>query len=202
MSPRPLGDHPSDRAHGPHSPDAARFDRAPGLAAADPADMAGDGRDPHAADLGCVAGDGQDPHSAGLGDTAGDSRDPDAAGLGDTAGDGRDLDTAEVVIDLDRPVAAAPRPREPRARSRRGSRVALVGVLALAAFVPQAEPAMLSAGRTVPLPSYCTGTPIPGGRLNIIQGDHFIILDATTNTIVNEGRCPHGTGKRFQNTGK
>jgi hypothetical protein len=187
MSPRPLDDHPSDRAHGPHSPDPAGFDRAPILAAADAADMAGDGRDPDAAGLGCVVGDG---------------RRPDAVGLGDTAGRGRDLDTSEVVIDLDQAVAAAPGPREPVARSRRGSRVALVAVLALAAFVPQAEPTMLSAGRTVPLPSYCTGTPIPGGRLNIIQGDHFIILDATTNTIVNEGQCPRGTGKRFQNTGK
>jgi hypothetical protein len=34
--------------------------------------------------------------------------------------------------------------------------------------------------------------PIPGGRLNIVQDDTFTSLDATTNTIVNTGRCPHG----------
>jgi hypothetical protein len=47
-----------------------------------------------------------------------------------------------------------------------------------------------SAGRGIPLPSYCTGVPIPGGRLNLIHGDEYIILDATTNTIINQGLCP------------
>ncbi|MGI5242608.1 hypothetical protein [Dactylosporangium sp. CA-139066] len=102
----------------------------------------------------------------------------------------------DVVIDLDRPSAPAraAAPREPR----RAARVALLAVFALAAAVPQGAPRMLSEGRTVPLPSFCTGTPIPGGRLNIIQGDNFIILDATTNTVVNSGRCPHGTGKLYR----
>jgi hypothetical protein len=81
-------------------------------------------------------------------------------------------------------------------RPRRASRVALLAAaLALTIALPQSEPRLLSQARPVPLPSFCTGTPIPGGRLNIIRDDTFIILDATTNTIVNSGRCPHGTSK-------
>ena len=111
-------------------------------------------------------------------------------------------DLTGVHIDLDRPVADAPAgPRTLSPRTRRGARVAVLAVFALAAGLPQSAPTLLSQGRPVPLPSFCTGTPIPGGRLNIIQGDNFIILDATTNTIVNSGRCPHGTGKLVHGTG-
>ncbi|MEV6931160.1 hypothetical protein AB0M46_42645 [Dactylosporangium sp. NPDC051485] len=117
----------------------------------------------------------------------------------------------DAVIDLDRPPEESG-PGRPKgswlglgppgagrvgaggARRRPGARVALLLALAFAAGLPQAPPALVSAGRPVPLPSFCTGTPIPGGRLNIIRGDTFIILDAITNTVVNEGRCPRHTG--------
>jgi hypothetical protein len=80
-------------------------------------------------------------------------------------------------------------------------RFAVMLALAFAAALPPATAlSQLSEGRPIPLPSFCTGAPIPGGRLNIVQDDTFTILDATTNTVVNTGRCPHGTGTRT-NTG-
>jgi hypothetical protein len=80
-------------------------------------------------------------------------------------------------------------------------RLAVMLVLAFAAALPRATPpSLLSRARPVPLPSFCTGAPIPGGRLNIVQDDTFTILDATTNTVINTGRCPRGTGTR-SNTG-
>ncbi|MFI5910301.1 hypothetical protein [Dactylosporangium sp. NPDC051541] len=77
------------------------------------------------------------------------------------------------------------------------ARIVVMLGLALAVGIPQSTtPTLLSRGRPVPLPSYCTGAPIPGGRLNIVRDDTYIILDATTNTVVSTGRCPHGTGTR------
>ncbi|GAA3452922.1 hypothetical protein [Dactylosporangium matsuzakiense] len=77
------------------------------------------------------------------------------------------------------------------------TRAAVMLGLALAVGIPQSTaPALLSRGRPVPLPSFCTGTPIPGGRLDIVENDSYTILDATTNTIVNTGPCPRGTGTR------
>jgi hypothetical protein len=29
-----------------------------------------------------------------------------------------------------------------------------------------------------------------GGRLNILDGDDYIILDGTTKTIISQGHCP------------
>ncbi|WP_432972354.1 hypothetical protein [Dactylosporangium sp. CA-233914] len=81
-----------------------------------------------------------------------------------------------------------------------GTRAAVLLALGLAAAFPPAAPKPLSEGRPVPLPSYCTGTPIPGGRLNIVRNDTYVILDATTNTVISYGPCPRGTGTRA-NTG-
>ncbi|WP_426503941.1 hypothetical protein ACPPVO_40850 [Dactylosporangium sp. McL0621] len=112
-----------------------------------------------------------------------------------------------IVIDLDddagaagrgTPAPAAARPGRP-AMGRRTPAVRVLVMLALALAVglpPGATPSLVSAGRTVPLPSFCTGTPIPGGRLNIVQNDTFVLLDAITGTVINSGRCPHGTGTR------
>lgn len=94
-------------------------------------------------------------------------------------------------IDLDRPAAAPPARAVPLRRASPTARAALLLLLALAAAAPPAPPALLSIGRRVPLPSYCTGVPIPGGRLDLIHGEHYEILDATTNTVINEGTCPH-----------
>ncbi|WP_433204126.1 hypothetical protein ACQP00_35355 [Dactylosporangium sp. CS-047395] len=113
---------------------------------------------------------------------------------------------AELFIDLDDPSLPPQHPPAPsaahRARPMMGRRTATARILvmltlSLAVALPRATPPTpASQGRPVPLPSYCTGTPIPGGRLNIVQNDTFIILDATTGTIINSGRCPHGTGTR------
>ncbi|WP_238010773.1 hypothetical protein KZZ52_39735 [Dactylosporangium sp. AC04546] len=89
------------------------------------------------------------------------------------------------VIDLDAPAApASPPPR------RRAGRVLAVLALASAAAMPSSAPALVTAAHTIPLPSYCTGVPIPGGRLNIVEHGGYIILDATTNTVVGSGPCP------------
>ncbi|WP_344407484.1 hypothetical protein, partial [Dactylosporangium fulvum] len=74
-------------------------------------------------------------------------------------------------------------------RSSRG-RVAAAVLLSLAAAAPKGARVVHAAARTLPLPSYCTGRPIPGGRLNIVAGGRYIILDATTNTVVGQGPCP------------
>ncbi|WP_432825108.1 hypothetical protein [Dactylosporangium sp. CA-092794] len=103
-----------------------------------------------------------------------------------------------VTIDLDRPApVAADEARGPLLPTLRRATPAVRAValvlLALGVAVPQSPAPRLSVGRTVPLPSFCTGTPIPGGRLNLLRGDTYIILDATTNTIISTGPCPHRT---------
>nr|BFE56947.1 hypothetical protein GCM10020063_014730 [Dactylosporangium thailandense] len=109
------------------------------------------------------------------------------------------------VIDLD----AAPGPQDPRPAAARvpisrrtpAVRLLVMLALALAAGLPQGTaPVPFSGGRPLPLPSYCTGIPRPGGRLNIVRNDTYILLDATTGTVLSTGRCPHGTGTR-SNTG-
>jgi hypothetical protein len=97
----------------------------------------------------------------------------------------------DVSIDLDEPAAAPAPPASVRRVTPIARTVALLA-LAIAAGAPQGPPTSASLARTLPLPSYCTGTPIPGGRLNLIQDGRYIILDATTNTIISEGLCPHG----------
>ncbi|WP_433044595.1 hypothetical protein [Dactylosporangium sp. CS-033363] len=100
-----------------------------------------------------------------------------------------------------RALAAAWPARPMMGRRTATARALVMLALALAVGLPRATPPTPTVqGRTVPLPSYCTGTPIPGGRLNIVQNDTFIILDATTGTVINSGPCPHGTGTR-SNTG-
>ncbi|MET7403550.1 hypothetical protein ABZS66_59765 [Dactylosporangium sp. NPDC005572] len=90
------------------------------------------------------------------------------------------------VIDLDAPAAPAVSPPSPR----RAGRVVAVLALSLAAALPSSAPALVTAAHAIPLPSYCTGVPIPGGRLNIVEHGRYIILDATTNTVVGSGPCP------------
>ena len=92
----------------------------------------------------------------------------------------------DVVIDLDTPVPA--RPSE--ARRRGFSRPATVAVFALLAAAPATAPVSMSAAQRLPVPSYCTGAPMPGGRLNIVEHDVYVILDGTTGVIISTGSCP------------
>lgn len=98
-----------------------------------------------------------------------------------------------VSIDLDR-FAEPGATGAGRASARRATplvRIAALLALAIAAGAPPGLPPKVTAARTVPLPSYCTGVPIPGGRLNLLHDGGYIILDAPTDTIISEGRCPH-----------
>lgn len=96
----------------------------------------------------------------------------------------------DIVIDIDLDEPA--RPAQPPTAARRSplSRAAVLLVFALAATAPQATPVASTWARRVPLPSYCTGAPMAGGRLNILDGDDYIILDGTTKTIISQGHCP------------
>jgi hypothetical protein len=49
----------------------------------------------------------------------------------------------------------------------------------------------MSVAQQLPVPSYCTGAPMPGGRLNIVEGDVYVILDGPTRVIISTGPCPH-----------
>ncbi len=92
----------------------------------------------------------------------------------------------DVVIDLDTPA-----PARPPAASRRGiTRAATVAAVALLATAPATAPATMSAGHQLRQPSYCTGDPMPGGRLNIVEGGVYVILDGQTGVIISTGPCP------------
>jgi len=107
----------------------------------------------------------------------------------------------DIVIDLDesvQPVVAARRrwPSRLAGLLSRGlvprlplTRAAVLLGLALLAAAPQAAPARRRYARAMPVPSYCTGAPMPGGRLNILDGDRYIILDGPTKIIISTGRC-------------
>ncbi|MDG6105562.1 hypothetical protein Daura_13550 [Dactylosporangium aurantiacum] len=95
---------------------------------------------------------------------------------------------SDVVIDLDTPAPAA----TPPPAGRRGwSRAATVAVFALLAAAPATAPTPMSVAHRLPVPSYCTGAPMPGGRLNIVEGDIYVILDGPTRTVISTGSCPH-----------
>ncbi|GGM70100.1 hypothetical protein ACFFX1_07375 [Dactylosporangium sucinum] len=97
------------------------------------------------------------------------------------------------VIDLDTPAVPAVGRRRPARRavaSAPGRAGRVLALVALALAAPPSAPSPVTAARTIPLPSYCTGRPIPGGRLNIVEHGRYIILDATTNTVVGSGACP------------
>ncbi|MEV0131589.1 hypothetical protein AB0H83_24385 [Dactylosporangium sp. NPDC050688] len=94
---------------------------------------------------------------------------------------------SDVVIDLDTPASAA----TPPPAGRGWSRVAAVAVFAVLAAAPATAPMPVSVGHRLPIPSYCTGAPMPGGRLNIVEGDIYVILDGPTRTVISTGPCPH-----------
>src|SRR3954469_2487727 len=93
----------------------------------------------------------------------------------------------DVVIDLDTPEPARP----PAPRRRGSSRVAAVAVFALLAAVPATGPVPVSLAQQLPVPRYCTGAPMPGGRLNILEGHDYVILDGPTGVVISTGPCPH-----------
>ncbi|WP_327004702.1 hypothetical protein OHA72_58385 [Dactylosporangium sp. NBC_01737] len=93
----------------------------------------------------------------------------------------------DVVIDLDTPVPARP----PVARRHGLTRGATVAVFALLAAAPATAPVPVAAAQRLPVPSYCSGDPMPGGRLNIVEGDVYVILDGPTRVVISTGRCPH-----------
>ncbi|MET7418597.1 hypothetical protein [Dactylosporangium sp. NPDC005555] len=90
----------------------------------------------------------------------------------------------DVVIDLDAPA--------PRTQQRRGvlSRAAAVAVLGLLAAAPATAPVPMAFANRLPVPSYCTGAPLPGGRLNIVEGDVYVLLDGQTGVVLSTGHCP------------
>ncbi|MFF5232538.1 hypothetical protein [Dactylosporangium sp. NPDC000521] len=93
----------------------------------------------------------------------------------------------DVVIDLDIPAPAAV------AGSRRRGvlpRIAVLAACVAVAAVPAAAPLPVSVGQRLPVPSYCTGDPLPGGRLNIVQDHVYILLDGQTGVVLSTGRCP------------
>ncbi|GAA1524070.1 hypothetical protein GCM10009827_045630 [Dactylosporangium maewongense] len=91
------------------------------------------------------------------------------------------------MIDLDVPAAATVPPRH-----RRGvlPRVAVLAACVVTAAVPAAAPVPVSVGQRLPVPSYCTGDPLPGGRLNIVEDHVYILLDGQTGVVLSTGRCP------------
>jgi hypothetical protein len=93
----------------------------------------------------------------------------------------------DVVIDLDAPAPVAARAARPAA----WARIPVLAACVLAAAVPAAAPVPVSFGRRLPVPSYCTGAPLPGGRLNIVEGDVYVLLDGQTGVVLSTGRCPH-----------
>jgi hypothetical protein len=97
----------------------------------------------------------------------------------------------DVVIDLDTPPPVA----GPAPARRRGVpvRVAAVVALGLLAAAPPTAPVPMSVAQRLPVPSYCTGAPMAGGRLNIVEDDVYIILDGPTRTVISTGPCPHLT---------
>jgi hypothetical protein len=91
-----------------------------------------------------------------------------------------------VVIDLD-----TPPPTRPAGLRRRGfSRAAAVAVFALPAAAPATAPTSVSAAQQIPVHSYCTGAPMPGGRLNIVEGGVYVIVEGATGVIISTGPCP------------
>jgi hypothetical protein len=91
-----------------------------------------------------------------------------------------------VVIDLDTPA-----PLRPSAVPRRGlSRVASVAVFAVLAAAPATAPVTASVAHRLPFPSYCTGDPMPGGRLNIVEDGTYVILDGQNGIVISTGPCP------------
>ena len=94
---------------------------------------------------------------------------------------------SDVVIDLDARAPAA----TPVSAGRRGwSRAATVAIFGVLAAVPATAPTPVSVAHRLPIPSYCTGAPMPGGRLNIVEGDIYVILDGPTRTVISTGTCP------------
>lgn len=94
----------------------------------------------------------------------------------------------DVVIDLDTPPPARP----PAARRSGTPRAVLVAFFALLATAPATAPARMSVAQRLPIPSYCTGAPLPGGRLNIVEDGVYVILEGSTGVIISTGPCPHG----------
>ncbi|MEV4136551.1 hypothetical protein AB0J72_30810 [Dactylosporangium sp. NPDC049742] len=90
------------------------------------------------------------------------------------------------MIDLDVPAATVP----PRRRRGVLPRVAVLAACVVTAAVPAAAPVPVSVGQRLPIPSYCTGDPLPGGRLNIVQDHVYILLDGQTGVVLSTGRCP------------
>ncbi|MEV4510745.1 hypothetical protein AB0K00_17455 [Dactylosporangium sp. NPDC049525] len=94
----------------------------------------------------------------------------------------------DVVIDLDTPPpASGPSPARGRGAAVRFAAVAAFGLLAAA---PATAPVPMSVAHQLPIPSYCTGAPMPGGRLNIVEGGIYVILDGPTRTVISTGPCP------------
>ncbi|MFC5005074.1 hypothetical protein ACFPIJ_45490 [Dactylosporangium cerinum] len=91
----------------------------------------------------------------------------------------------DVVIDLDTPVPSKPAPRQVLL-----PRLLLLGACALFAAAPAAAPVTVSVAHQLPVPSYCTGAPMPGGRLNIVEGDVYVILDGQNGVVISTGPCP------------
>ncbi|MFC4043451.1 hypothetical protein ACFO1B_33880 [Dactylosporangium siamense] len=91
----------------------------------------------------------------------------------------------DVVIDLDTPVRPEPAPRQVRL-----PRVLLLAACALFAAAPATAPVTVSFAHQLPIPSYCTGAPMPGGRLNIVEGDVYVILDGQNGVVISTGPCP------------
>jgi hypothetical protein len=92
----------------------------------------------------------------------------------------------DIVIDLDTPA-----PSRPQAVPRRGlSRAVTVAAFALLAAAPATAPVTASVAHQLPVPSYCTGAPMPGGRLNIVEGGTYVILDGQNGIVISTGPCP------------